>query len=274
MLAGSHAKAIELATACKGVIREFTDIEIQHGDLDLAVDKFMHNLKKVAAEKKAALIKTYVQNSIGVDHSEFVKLPTDQYLDVWHSIRNITLGADILISSVKHEPVIVRLDRWGEPHWENNYGVIGNGAEIARAMLCLQLWTASVQHGASSFTRAMVPIEECVFRLAEAHFAAHKTNPSSVGESIILRVLGSNYRANVNPSFLEMCTIRYAASIAFPQSHLLMIYCVDSSHARPEPSRIMLQMCYRMGVFRQAVGRSRRIHSGNLFLSVWNNDTA
>jgi hypothetical protein len=203
LLAGNHARAMELATACKPSIREFADRTIEHNDLDLAVDQFMQQLRKAASAKKAFLIGNLVENSIGVKHSEFVKLPTDQYLDVWQDIRRMNLGADLIIATVKHEPVIIRLDRFGEPHWETNYSAIGNGADIARAMLCLQQWMPSDRHQERATLRFTVPIQECAFRLMEAHFAANKANPSSVGSRLILRVLGQGHRANICPENMD-----------------------------------------------------------------------
>jgi hypothetical protein len=202
MLAGVHAKAVELATACKIAIREFTETETSYEDLDLTVDRFLRNLEAVALAKKIALIQSLVESTVGIPHSEFVKLPTDQHPDVWHAIKRLDLGADLLIVSVLHEAIIVSLDRWGTARWEHNYRPIGNGAEIARAMLCLQLWTPASLHDSSTYLLTKVPLEECIFRLYEAHFAAHKANPSSVGSAVSFQVLGAHYRASIQPMFL------------------------------------------------------------------------
>jgi hypothetical protein len=203
LLSGKHGKAVELSAACKNVIRDFTQTQIDQDDLDIAITNFMGKLRRVAAERRTDLIHRFVLNSTGLTHAEFVKLPTDQYLEVWHGIRQLNLEADLLITLVSHEAIIIRLDRWGECHWESNYGVIGNGAEIARAMLCLQPWSPANLHNMGGEVRASLPpIEECLFRLHEAHFAANKANPSSVGEVISFGILRGKYRAAVSPEFL------------------------------------------------------------------------
>src|SRR5262249_12656745 len=37
-------------------------------------------------------------------------------------------------------PIIVRVDRFGETHWETNYSVVGIGADIALAFLSQNEW--------------------------------------------------------------------------------------------------------------------------------------
>ncbi len=203
MLAGHPGKASELVSACKPVIKTFTDTQVEPGDYDLAVDQLMQGLRQVAVKKKAELIRNYVESTTGITHSEFIRLPTDQYSDVWHAVRQLNLGADILISHVSHESAIVRLDRWGEVHWENNYSLIGSGSEVARAMLCLQTWEPSKDHKTGPHFRIQIPLEECLYRLSEAHLAAHKANPSSVGALSVFQVLTANYRSTPKPEYIQ-----------------------------------------------------------------------
>jgi hypothetical protein len=218
LLSGKHSKAVELATACKTVIREFTETQTTYEDLDIAVDCFMKKLRQVAATRKTEMIHNFVENNIGLPHSEFVKLPRDQHFDVWTAILKMNLGADILITYVSHEPIFIRLDRFGQTHWEHNYGVIGDGADIARAMLCLQTWTPAIQHGASdSYGRGTIPVEECLFRISEAHFAAHKANPSSVGEVTSFHVSTPHYRGSVKGDFLSYIHTLLRAKHRVPQ---------------------------------------------------------
>jgi hypothetical protein len=203
MLAGNQARAIEMATACKPSIRAFVDSHFDPLDTDIAVNDFMKAIRKAMADLKQEIIHTFVLRSAGIEYSDFIKLSTDETSNIWHSIRQLTLGADLLIGIVKAEPVIIRVDKWGDAHWENNYGVIGSGAEVARALLCLQPWSASANHREVQPERRRVPLEECLFRLQEAHFVAHKANPSSVGEIISLQVLTANHRASIRAEILK-----------------------------------------------------------------------
>jgi hypothetical protein len=210
MPAGSHTAAVELATACKPTIKEFTEMKIDPDDLDIAVDGLLQRLRQVASLKKIELVKRFVENQVGVSHQDFLKLPTEQYSDVWHSIRSLNLGADILIAYAPHNPVIVKLDRWGHASWIDNYGVIGSGAETARAMLSLQPWNRAsllkerYDHPEKMFYTPFeeVPLEEGLFRLTEAHFAAHKFNPSAVGAAVSYVVLSDRFRGLPNPEYI------------------------------------------------------------------------
>jgi hypothetical protein len=137
------------------------------------------------------VIRNFVANTVGIEHEEFLKLSTDNHIEAWGAIRRLTLGAELLVNCVSHETVIVRLDRYGETHWENNYGAIGDGSEVARAFLCLQPWHSDSGH---EYYTGKVPLAECLYRIYEAKCAAHKANPSSVGQSTSFQVLTKNGR--------------------------------------------------------------------------------
>ncbi len=206
LLSGRHSKALELATACKPSLEKFVAFQFEAVDIDIAVDGFMRDLRFAASTRRSETIKEFLKNSTGIDHSEFIKLPTSEHLDVWHSISTLNLGADLLFAYVWHEPIIIRLDRWGETHWEQHYGIIGDGAEVAREMLCLQPWLPAVSHEHMENQRVnieRVPLNECVFRIHEAHYAAHKANPSSVGSLLSMDVLGQEFRAPIDAPFLN-----------------------------------------------------------------------
>jgi hypothetical protein len=199
LLAGSFPKASELAIACRGVIRYFTNDPRTEDemDFDLSVTDLITDLRAVATKKKAELIRNFVTNNTGIDHAEFVKLSSDNHIGTWSEIRRLTLGADILICHVGSAVALVRLDRFGEPHWEHNYGAIGDGSDVARAFLCLQPWIASQRD--DEYYMKPVPLVECLYRLYEAKCAAHKANPSSVGEATSFQVLSKDGRTGISP---------------------------------------------------------------------------
>jgi hypothetical protein len=62
-------------------------------------------------------------------------------------------------------------------------------------MLGLQMWVPASLQNSASFQFNRVPMEECIFRLLEAHYVAHESNPSSVGDKITFQVLTPNCRA-------------------------------------------------------------------------------
>jgi hypothetical protein len=203
MLAGPYSMAFQLATVCKTAIRDFATTEVARADIDLAVDAFMRQLEQVAASRKMDLVRTFIENTTGLTQREFIALPKDEHSDIWREIRYLNLEADLLIAVVLHEAVIVKLDRFGKAHWVDTYGIIGNGSEVARAMLCLQTWEPAKHHSGDAHIRSVIPLEECLFRISEAHLAAHKANPSSVGSFRSFQVLTPNYRSTPTDKFLD-----------------------------------------------------------------------
>jgi hypothetical protein len=218
MLAGVHPKAVELVMACKRAIQKFTSYRGERVDFDLAIDDFMKELRGCAGGKKAEIVRHFVKMSTGMDYEEFRKLPNDNYLDDWNSLRRLTLDADILIAHVGHDPVIIRLDRWGRTHFENNYGAIGNGSDIARAFLCLQLWDAAEHRGMLAHAMRRVPLRECLYRIYEAKQAAHVANPSSIGACTAFQVLTRNGRHSVAPMFAHMLDVIFNNKHKVPNS--------------------------------------------------------
>jgi hypothetical protein len=104
----------------------------------------------------------------------------------------------LVISAVVHEPLLIHIDRFGKAHWQDQHVAIGSGADVARAMLCLQPWSP-ISHHQNNDSRGFgrLPIEECIFRIKEAHFAAHKANPSLVGDAVTMQVVMQKYRATL-----------------------------------------------------------------------------
>jgi len=198
MLAGDH-RAAELAIACKTAIRDFTENAYEPNDVDIHINEFMSKIRLITDKRKMEMKQRVAVDLTGMNHSEFVKLPREQFPDVWNAIQRTNLGADILICCVLSEPIIIRVDQWGEPHWEHNYSVIGSGASVARALLCLQMWTPrAVHHASVQYKYELPPLEECAFRIAEAHFASHMASPSNVGENTTYQVLTAKHRASIN----------------------------------------------------------------------------
>jgi 20S proteasome alpha/beta subunit len=156
------------------------------------IDKLLRGLEEAAAKRKAEMIGHYVKMTLGIDHPSLRQIPKDRLTDldeeVYHAIRGMTLGADVIIGTFSDESVIIRLDRYGKSHWETNYSVIGEGADIALAFLCQQPW----DFGGSSDPPCVgwvnpLTLMQCLYRVYEAKKAAEKNR--SVGESTAFSVL-------------------------------------------------------------------------------------
>lgn len=205
LLAGGRTMADELLMSCREAITDV--IESAGGspapEDDLLVNQLLQKLRGAAAARKHAIISHYVEMSTGMQHAELIKHPQEHYRDVWMEINNLNLGADILITSVgtATQPIIIRLDRWGETHWEYNYSAIGEGSRIARAMLCLQPWDGLGWPNGENPT--LPSLLQCLYRVYEAKRAAHIAHPSSVGEATGFQVLIGDEKFSLDPMFQE-----------------------------------------------------------------------
>jgi hypothetical protein len=205
VLAGNRSRALELASICKPAILRFLQTNPPEMEIDLAIDVLRNEIEQATATRKSELIRRFVLSTYGIEWSEFIKLPTTEYADAWHVVKGLHFEAELIIGCVVHEPIIIFVDRFGRAHWREHYAVIGSGAEVARAMLCLQPWSPRAFHERAAHLMSRVPLEECFFRMREAHHAAHIANPSSVGGSISAQVLFRGYRTTPSSSFAGKC---------------------------------------------------------------------
>jgi hypothetical protein len=165
MLAGSETKADELLTACDEVIRKFSETP-EDINSDLEITRFLENLRKVARARKREILEHYVGMTLGISYEDFLntaqrRFTEAQYVDELERIRHLGLGAEVIICGFHgDEPLTVKLDADGEAHWETNYSVIGDGADIALAFLAQRDYDPEM------------PLMECLLRVYEAKRAA------------------------------------------------------------------------------------------------------
>jgi hypothetical protein len=204
LLAGHQSRAEDLLTACSDAISTFSERTFGPNFTEASIDALLGELRGMARKKKAEVIRHYVEMTIGISFDEFKTLPTTNHIETWAEVRSLTLGADLLISCVPpdSEPVIVRLDRWGATHWESRYAAIGEGGEIARALLCLQPWDDSGRH-LSSGGGSEPTLGQCLYRVYEAKRAAHVANPSSVGRATGIQVLWKGQKLAITQQCIE-----------------------------------------------------------------------
>jgi hypothetical protein len=220
MLAGHPTDGKELAASCRVATEKFASAAVNPHDFDLAINDFLQELRVIAIARKKQLLEHFIGMRLGGSLQEFLALPSENYLDTWAEFRQQTLGADILLCCVTHEPVesvIIRVDRFGKAHWQNNYFAIGEGSEIARGMLCLQNWYASKpSQPGSTFLTEKVPLAECLYRINEAKTAAHIANPASVGADTAIQVITPDGRYPIDPGFAETIKEAFAKKHVVP----------------------------------------------------------
>ena len=72
MLSGGETDADELLTVCEDAIRAFA-VSIPVGDSDLAITKFMSDLRAAAVKRKRTLVEHHLAMTIAMPYDEFVK---------------------------------------------------------------------------------------------------------------------------------------------------------------------------------------------------------
>jgi 20S proteasome alpha/beta subunit len=200
LLAGIPTMADELIMNCVEAIEAFAKHSDQT-DSDISITAFFEKLRSIARKRKTAIIAHHVEMRTGITFADFRLLQRGNFLEVWHEVDELTLGADLLIGCFADEPMIIRFDRFGMPHWEENYSAIGEGAAIARAFLCLQPWDDMGWFGG---TGGGIPsLAHCLFRAYEAKTAAHHAMPHSVGKATVINVKTRTKRYRINEATLE-----------------------------------------------------------------------
>lgn len=209
LISGNPDHAKDLIAKCKQPIKEFSEKEIDPDNPEVAISEFQTQLRLAAESRKREIVHHYVAMSYGKNYDEFLKSTrpenvTDFHNDIWSGIRRLNLGTDLLICGFcRDTPVIINLDALGHAAWVDNYGIIGDGWQHARTMLCLQPWNSfGDPHVLGPW--GPVPLEHCIYRVVEAKEAAHIANPQKVGEAITIQILiKGKGRFGVNWRFLE-----------------------------------------------------------------------
>jgi 20S proteasome alpha/beta subunit len=78
----------------------------------------------------------------GVSYSEFRSdsakwFSKRDHRKIWKTLAKVSLGCSLIIAYADDvEPILIRIESDGLPHWEECYSCIGAGADIAMAYLC------------------------------------------------------------------------------------------------------------------------------------------
>jgi hypothetical protein len=185
LLAGRETSADELLARCDKYIKDIQAVGPFPDNADILVTEFLANLRNAAAERKRDLIDHHLRMSIGMSYRNFLKLHRETFSDVhsselWKEIQSIDLGCDVIINIFLGGPMIIRLDRYGQTHWESNYSVIGTGMDIALSFLCQHPWHDGLD------------LMSCLYRVYEAKRAAQANR--HVGKFTPMEILFSGGR--------------------------------------------------------------------------------
>jgi len=184
LLSGIPTKCTDLITGCRRAIEEYA---MSPGGVnsDLEISQLLESLRSAAAKRKKEIINHHVEMALGLSLQEFLntgrdKFTVDHYNQLWSEIRNLDLGADLIFSGFHNkESIVLRLDRAGQVHWENNYSVVGIGSDIALVFL-----------GQRDYDCFSIGLMDCLFRILEAKHAAQRNRHVGEGSLILIATEG------------------------------------------------------------------------------------
>jgi 20S proteasome alpha/beta subunit len=185
LISGIPTDGDELLTLCENAIRAFS-VRVPVDESDIAITTFLSDLRAAAAARTKVMVDHHLDMTINMSFDTFVKRHRAEFheshsRDIWDQIHHtVDLGADLLLCGFSgDESLIVRLDRLGKTHWEDNYSAIGIGSDIAQAFLCQRDWYDTKNEA--------LQLLDCLYRIFEAKRAAQ--NNRHVGESTAFEVL-------------------------------------------------------------------------------------
>jgi hypothetical protein len=181
LLSGPPTMGDELLAKCDAAIVRF-EKAVPNADSDIVITAFFEELKLAARERKREIIDRYIgMNTVLSSRQEFIDKARTVFSEAHYNrlqdeLRSLSLGGDVIIAGFHgDDQIIVRLDAFGNVHWEDHYSVIGAGSDIAFAILAL-----------NEYDEDSIEVPECVFRLFEAKAAAHTNR--TVGETTAFEV--------------------------------------------------------------------------------------
>ena len=179
LLAGSRTAADQLYLAIMEAIQGQADLSDE-----VKITKLIQLVKRAAQKRKRELMEEHVSLTLGMSLEEFTSksrsvLLETHYLEVWHDLKTITLGAELILAALAgQEAILLRVTPSGDVLWENHFSTIGTGGPIAEAFLVQKDYDDSMG------------VEECVYRVYEAKVAAEKNR--DVGPTTYLEVMDAD----------------------------------------------------------------------------------
>ena len=230
LLSGDETDADELLTLCEGAIRTFAG-GVPADESDIAMTQFLSGLRQAAVIRKKTIVEHHLDMTISMSYDDFVRRHKSEFLEshgreVWDHIRNINLGADIILCGhCGGEPQLVRLDRFGRTHWMTNYAVVGAGEDIAYVILGQRDWEN--EKGESP------GLLDCLYRIFEAKKSAQRNR--HVGESTAFEILlPGGVRKDITDECFQVMKLTYEARLRPPFFEGLSNCLRDFEEEKPE----------------------------------------
>jgi 20S proteasome alpha/beta subunit len=164
VVAGHPTDGDELITHCEAAIKRFSDRPQDSDDFDLYLNELFEDIRAASRIRMKQIQDHYIATySPFKGHDDFLargkaSLPDVQYRELWHDVSHLTLNAEIIIGGIHSgQAILIKIDNKGNPHWEDQYSVIGTGSAEALAFLAQ-----------NDYDETEIHLEDCLMRLIEA----------------------------------------------------------------------------------------------------------
>lgn len=219
LLSGDPTAADRLLSLCEETINNFSSSRASTDDFDIEITKYLKGLESAAERRKGEIVDHHLEMTLRMPYKDFVKdhrsaLAETHSREIWNEIKLIDLATDTVFCgfSGSDEPVLVRLDRYGKAHWEDNYSVVGIGSDIALAFLCQRDWYTE---NGDEDDEGQLQLHDCLYRVFEAKAAAQKNR--HVGESTAFEILmPKGKRYDVTDACFKTLKRKYASRLKPP----------------------------------------------------------
>jgi hypothetical protein len=173
LIAGHPTDGDEFLTECEPAIKRFSERPQDSDDFDIYLNELFEDLRKAARIRMKQIQDHYIAtHSPFKGHDDFLargktSLPDTQYRELWHDISGLTLNAEVIIGGIHGGyAVLIKIDSKGNPHWEDQYSVVGTGSAEALSFLAQ-----------NSYDETEIRLEDCLMRMVEAlDFASTANN--------------------------------------------------------------------------------------------------
>jgi 20S proteasome alpha/beta subunit len=164
VIAGHPTDGDELITHCEAAIKNFSERPQDTDDFDLYLNELFEGIRAASRTRMKQIQDHYIATySPFKGHDDFlargkVSLPDVQYRELWHDVSHLTLNAEVIIGGIHSgQAILIKIDNKGNPHWEDQYSVVGTGSAEALAFLAQ-----------NEYDENEIRLEDCLMRMVEA----------------------------------------------------------------------------------------------------------
>ena len=137
LLAGDLTAADDLVVEIDKSVKDFLQ-KANPSTTDIDTSQYQEDLRNSVDHYRRRLVSHYLGRTLSMTLEEFWKQGVDsltelEHREVFESIKDMELGASLLISTVDADDgdVIMQINQDGTVHWPDNFAVIGGGSPIA-----------------------------------------------------------------------------------------------------------------------------------------------